>query len=129
MAATLAVILLGFAPAVTISARPAAHELPDVKVEGKPKFISNGPGQKPFDVTRHTIPLSEIERSVPKDAIPALVLSRFLKASEVGKLLNAKDRVLGVYVNGEAKAYPIRILNWHELVNDDVGGQPVLVSW
>ncbi len=125
---TLAVIL--FVPAaVTISANSAGQEAREVKVERKPKYISNGAGQKPFEVTRHTVPLSEIERSVPKNSIPALVHPRFVAAAEIGKLLDEKDRVLGVYFNGEAKAYPIRILNWHELVNDEVGGQPVLVSW
>jgi uncharacterized protein DUF3179 len=125
---TLAVIL--FAPAfVTDSADAAGQGTGEVKVERKPKYISNGAGQKPFDVTRHTVPLSEIERSVPKNSIPALVHPRFVAAGEIGKLVDEKDRVLGVYLNGEAKAYPIRILNWHELVNDEVGGQPVLVSW
>lgn len=100
-----------------------------VKVERKTKLISNGQGQKPFDVTRHSIPLSEIERSVPKDAIPALVHPRFLTAQEVGKRLKDSDQVLGVFLNGEARAYPVPILNSHELVNDEVGGQPILVTW
>jgi uncharacterized protein DUF3179 len=125
---TLSVLLFALA-AVTISAVAAGQEAREVKVERKPKYISNGAGQKPFDVTRHTVPLAEIERSVPKNSIPALVHPRFVAAGEIGKLLDVKDRVLGVYLNGEAKAYPIRILNWHELVNDEVGGRPILVSW
>jgi hypothetical protein len=43
--------------------------------------------------------------------------------------LKPSERVLGVALNGEAKAYPLRILNWHELVNDSVGERPVLVTW
>ncbi len=39
------------------------------------------------------------------------------------------ERVLGVVVNGIAKAYPTRILSWHELVNDRFGDSAVLVSW
>lgn len=129
LAGTLAVILLGLASTSTVLAGEPRHERGEVKVERKAKFISNGPGQKPFNVTRHTVPVSEIQRSVPKDAIPALVEPQFVRSSEIGNLLAPKDRVLGVYLNGEAKAYPIRILNWHELVNDEVGGQPILVSW
>jgi hypothetical protein len=112
-----------------ISASVAGQVPREVKIEGKPKYISNGAGQKPFEVTRHTLPLYEIERSVPKNSIPALVHPKFVSASQAGNLLDVKDRVLGVYLKGEAKAYPIRILNWHELVNDEVGGQSVLVSW
>lgn len=122
-------ILLGLAIATPNSAAGTDEELGEVKVERKPKFVPNGPGQRPFDVTRHTVPISEIQRSVPKDSIPALVHPRFVGPGEVRKLLGGKDRVLGVHLNGEAKAYPIRILNWHELVNDEVGGRPILVSW
>lgn len=111
------------------SAGTAGNEPGEVKVERRPKSISNGRGQRPFNVTRHTVRLSEIQRSIPKDAIPALVQPVFTTASGAGKLLAPKDRVLGVYLNGEPKAYPIRILNWHELVNDEAGGQPILVSW
>jgi uncharacterized protein DUF3179 len=124
-----AVILFALAAAVARSMNAAGQETRELKVERKPKYLSSGTGQKPFDVTLHTIPLSEIQQSIPKDAIPALVHPRFVTAGEVGKLLKAKDRVLGVYLNGEAKAYPIRILNWHELVNDQVEGQAILVSW
>ncbi len=126
---TFALILFALSGVVTVSVSAGDQTPREVKVERKPKYISNGPGQKPFDVTRHTVPLSEIERSVPKNAIPALVNPRFIAPGEVGKLLEAKDRVLGVFLNGEAKAYPVRILNWHELANDEVGGHPVLVSW
>ncbi|MCP5113198.1 MAG: DUF3179 domain-containing protein, partial [bacterium] len=40
-----------------------------------------------------------------------------------------KERVIGLVVNGEARAYPIAVLNWHELVNDSLGGVPLLVSY
>jgi Protein of unknown function (DUF3179) len=126
---TLAVVLLGLTPGITISAGGTKLSQGQVKVERKPKFISTGHEQRPFDVTRHIVRLSAIQRSVPRDAIPALIHPAFITAREVGKLLDAKDRVLGVYMNGVAKAYPIRILNWHELMNDEVGGHPILVSW
>ena len=64
----------------------------------------------------------------PKDGIPAIMAPRFLDAGEAG-FLNSADKVLGLVVDGRARAYPIRILSWHELVNDTVGEIPVLVSW
>jgi uncharacterized protein DUF3179 len=90
---------------------------------------SAGPGKQPFDVTRHTVPLSEIMFSVPRDTIPALLAPRFITVAEARRELKDSDRVLGVFLKGEAKTYPVQILNWHELVNDVVGGQPILVSW
>jgi len=75
-----------------------------------------------FDYTQHSIPISEIYAGGPgKDGIPALYDPEFISGDEV-KYLKSSDQILGLIVNGEAKAYPIRILNWHELVNDSIGG-------
>ena len=101
-----------------------------VITESKPRLLPAGPGRKPFDVTRHTITLSEItDGGPPRDGIPALDNPKFIFAQNVGRLLKDSQRVLGVFLNGEAKAYPVRILNWHELVNDTAGGRAILVSW
>ncbi len=99
-------------------------------VEKKERYIPAGPGQKPFDVTRHVIRLDEVQAGGPtKNGIPALDHPAFISASEAERNLKAEDTILGVEFGGVAKAYPVRILNWHEVVNDDVGEQPVLISW
>ena len=83
-----------------------------------------------FDVTRHNIPLGEIRGGgPPKDGIPSLTNPQFVSAKEAGKFLLSWDRVLGVEHNGVAKAYPIKILNWHEVVNDSIADKPIAVSW
>lgn len=87
------------------------------------------PFQLGFDVSRHNIPLEEIhEGGPPKDGIPAIFNPQFVSAGEAN-YLEPKDRVVGLEVNGEAKAYPIKILNWHELVNDLVGGKAVFMTY
>jgi len=43
--------------------------------------------------------------------------------------LRPNDRVLGVESNGVERAYPIRILNYHEIVNDTLGGQPIVITY
>lgn len=84
----------------------------------------------PYDVTRHSVPLNEISGGgPPKDGIPALNMPKFVPAGLANKFLSDKDRVLGVSIAGVAKAYPIRILNWHEIVNDNVNGHPITVTW
>ncbi len=60
----------------------------------------------------------------PKDGIPAIDHPHFIQASAANYLKHG-DRVLGLYFNNIAKAYPLRILNWHEIVNDD----DILVSY
>ncbi len=62
------------------------------------------------------------------DGIPALVDPKMVPVSEM-KLLSADDRVMVVAVEGETFAYPRKILDYHELVNDRVGSTPFLVSW
>jgi len=82
-----------------------------------------------FDYSRHSIPLDEIRAGgPPKDGIPALYDPGFIPAGKAD-YLRASDRVLGLAIGGEAKAYPVRILNWHELVNDRMGGKSVLVTY
>ena len=45
------------------------------------------------------------------------------------KHLDPNERIIGLVINGEARAYPITILSSHEIVNDTVGGEPVAVTW
>ncbi len=83
-----------------------------------------------FDVTRHNIPLDQIRGGgPPKDGIPSLTTPQFVSAQQGDKFLMSWDRVLGVEYNGVVKAYPIKILNWHEVVNDSIGDKPIAVSW
>lgn len=82
-----------------------------------------------WDYTRSNIDTDQIQSGgPPRDGIPALFEPNVLPAKMVDFLEN-DDRVLGVYHNGIARAYPTRILSYHELVNDDFGGDPLLVSW
>jgi hypothetical protein len=74
-------------------------------------------------------PLDAIRSGGPaKDAIPALTNPPFAGPGAVSYLSDS-DLVLGVVINGEAKAYPHNIGWWHEIVNDRVGGKPVSVTF
>ena len=82
-----------------------------------------------FQVEPHAIPLEEIlSGGPPKDGIPALLDPKFLSANEVD-FLSSQDRVLGIQGTQQAKAYPITILNWHEIVNDTLDGTPVVITY
>ena len=65
---------------------------------------------------------------MPPDAIPALEDPTFEPAADV-EWLEAVEPVLALDINGDARAYPLRIMTWHELVNGTVGGVPVTVSY
>lgn len=82
-----------------------------------------------FDLSESSIPRSQIlSGGPPKDGIPALSDPEVLAADRAAYLAPT-DRVIGVVLRGEARAYPVRILNWHEVVNDRIGGRPVAVSY
>lgn len=82
-----------------------------------------------WDYTHSNIDTTEIiSGGPPKDGIPALFDPKTVSAEMAG-FLEDDDQVMGVLHNGIARAYPTRILSWHELVNDDFGGDPLLVSW
>ena len=65
---------------------------------------------------------------VPVEGIPSLDRPAHVPAAEAGYLTGA-ERVYGVSLGGETRAYPLRIVDWHEIVNDVVGGEPVTLSY
>ncbi|WP_353254173.1 DUF3179 domain-containing protein [Salinisphaera sp. PC39] len=64
-----------------------------------------------------------------KDGIPSIDDPNFVPAAQADEWLAAGSRIIGVYRNGEAKAYPQSILVWHEIVNDTVGGDRLSVTY
>ena len=82
-----------------------------------------------FELDDAAVPAEKIMAGgPPRDGIPALSSPKMLSADEARYLRDA-DRVLGVAVNGEARAYPTRILVWHEIVNDRIGNEPIAVTF
>lgn len=81
------------------------------------------------DGVKHSIPLNEILSGGPgKDGIPSIDKPSFISANE-SSFLNDTDPGVGLVVKGEARFYPYRILVWHEIVNDAIQGEPVLVTY
>lgn len=81
------------------------------------------------DFSKTSIDFSEIlSGGPPKDGIPSIDNPKFVAQSEV-KDLAATEPVIGLMIGGEAKAYPLQILIWHEIVNDEIGGVPVAVTY
>ena len=65
---------------------------------------------------------------VLKDGIPALTNPKLL-TREQATYMEPENLVFGVNINGDARAYPLRILDWHEMFNDVVGGVPVSLAY
>ncbi len=79
---------------------------------------------------KHTVPLQEIRSGGPsKDGIPPVDRPRFIASGEAARWLDAQEPVIVFERKGDARAYPLQILMFHEIVNDTVGGVPVAVTF
>ena len=81
------------------------------------------------DFETRSIELSEIDDDGnTRDSIPPVAAPVYVdadKATDIGSL----EPVLSIGINGDFRAYPLRILLWHEIVNEEIGGVPVLISY
>jgi hypothetical protein len=91
-----------------------------------------------FDLSGGLVPLDRLAAAgFPKNGLPTLDAPAVMPAAEVaafneihrGKYLVPDDLVIGVEIAGETRAYPVRVLNWHEVVNDTLGGVPIAVTY
>ncbi len=82
-----------------------------------------------FDLSAALISPEEVHLGgPPRDGIPAIDHPLFVTADKAASL-DGQAPVLGLELIGEARAYPVAIMNWHEIVNDQVGDHPVSVTF
>jgi len=114
-----------FAAMIILFPSPVSEQLP---LSETPQEIDPN-GIMVTDGLKHIVPLDKIKGGgPPKDGIPSIDDPRFATLSG-SSFMKHSDIVIGLEINGEAKAYPLSILVWHEIVNDNVGGTPVAVTY
>ena len=87
-------------------------------------------GEFKTDFSLHSVSYQDIlSGGPPKDGIPSIDDPKFVSVGEAGEWLQNVEPVIYVEINGDARAYPIQVLMWHEIVNDEVGGEPVSVTF
>ena len=108
----------------TLSAAPTATLLTLTLLAATALAQTNG-----FDLRNALVPVDEIHAGGPvRDGVPSIDEPKFVAARDAD-FLRGGDDVLGIVRNGVARAYPIRIMNWHEIVNDDIGGERIAVTY
>ncbi len=124
-AGTVAVLLVGTTLALVLGAAGAS----DVARPDQPA-VNESDFQVTADGTRYTTHPSQLRQGCPggMDCIPSIDDPTYQSADAAGWLAD-EDLVIGIEIDGEARAYPLRILNVHEIVNDEVGGRPVTVTY
>ena len=82
------------------------------------------------DFSKHSVPYTEILSGGPgRDGIPPIDKPKFADVADPPEYMKGDEPVVSLEINGEARAYPLAILIWHEIVNDEVGGVPVTVTY
>lgn len=79
---------------------------------------------------RYLVPPDKIVSGGPaKDGIPSIDHPKFISVEEADKWLADDESVLAISCNGVDRVYPLQILVWHEIVNDMIGGNPIVITY
>ncbi len=119
------------ATALPVSAEDIVQTVTDAQAdEAKTRYQRLLRAEWDTDFTRTTISFDEIMTGgPPKDGIPSIDDPRFESIADADLWLDDLEPVQVVDLNGDVRAYPVQVMVWHELVNDTVGGEPVVVTF
>lgn len=125
LAAAFALLVLGWRLAMVARHGEDPYAAPMTSIE-----------QYGFDLSNLRVERQQLVPAAPRDFLKALDDPAVVPASEIPaineehrKYLLASDRVIGVTIGGQARAYPLRVLNWHEVINDTLAGAPIAVTY
>ena len=138
-----AVAAFGLAAAVALPAITTSPHTASAQEEASGEFVPERPGQiedpgSPrfatggwsTDFSISSVPFDEIFSGGPgKDGIPAIDKPEFVDTAAADEWLGDREAVILVEVDGDARAYPVQIFMFHEIVNDTIGGEPVSVTY
>jgi len=115
-----AVGMIALAAFSTLSADPSAANPERWRAEGWTNT----------DFSKSHIEWNEIQSGgPPRDGIPSIDNPKFSGVDEVAETLSNREPVIGLNVDGDARAYPLSVMIWHEIVNDNVGGKPLAITY
>jgi len=132
---TVAIILL--ATFVALPSTATEDDSQDASISERRPGQIDDPGQPTFDTTPwatdfrvSAVPFDEIfSGGVRKDGIPAVDAPVFASIASAQEWLAGHSPVIALRIEGQARAYPLAILTWHEIVNDVLAGVPVAVTF
>ena len=119
------------ATAPPVSRETVVQTVPDAQAEeARTRYQRLLRAEWDTDFTRTTISFDEIMTGgPPKDGIPSIDDPQFESIADADLWLDDLEPVQVVDLNGDVRAYPVQVMVWHELVNDTVGGEPVVITF
>lgn len=126
-----AATVLPAATALPLSRETVVQTVPDAEAEAaRTRYQRLLRAEWDTDFTRTTISFDEIMTGgPPKDGIPSIDDPQFESIADADRWLDDLEPVQVVDINGDVRAYPVQVMVWHELVNDTVGGEPVVITF
>ena len=116
-------------PAVSVPGEVIVEQAVESEVEDTPSGLTAARGGDVDGLPEPLVPLTELRSGgPPPDGIPPIDDPKFIPVAGVD-FLAENEPVMAVDVGGDARAYPVQILIWHEIVNDTVGGVPLAVTY
>ena len=114
--------------------KPTATSSPEQEVLCEDPFENTTPGFPTSgwetNFCKHSVPYDEIfSGGPPRDGIPPIDNPRFETIASADEWIEDQEPVILLDHQGETRAYPLQILTWHEIVNDEIGGDPVAVTF
>ncbi len=95
---------------------PAPEEVYDIKTDASgTRYIVN--------------PAKIIRGGPPKDGIPSIDNPKFVPVAEADQWIQDDELVITIIHNGIKRVYPLQIMVWHEIVNEMIGGDPLLITY
>ena len=127
----LLVALLTLGLAVACSSRSEAQESGDCTDPfADAERVAFDPDPWATNFCEHSVPYAEIQSGGPgKDGIPPIDRPRFEEVAAADAWLESEEPVIAVEIRDQARAYPLQILVWHEIVNDRLAGEPIAVTF
>ncbi len=100
-----------------------------IEKDGK-KFLWGGEKEdQHFDITDYDLKDDQFHYGIGREKFPALLAPEFISITEADKVFNDNDRFLILQMDGITKAYSIKDLTKHEIVNDEVNGKPIMAAY
>jgi hypothetical protein len=114
----------------TIPEASSDAEVTILTEDDRPQRLINVTSSWNTNWNKHTIDYNELlSGGPPRDGIPSIDQPTFVSYAEAGEWLADNEPVIALELNGDAHAYPLQILMWHEIVNDTVGDVPVIATF
>lgn len=98
--------------------------------DDRPEQLRRVTGSWNTNWNKHTIDYDEIlSGGPPRDGIPSIDEPKFISPDEAAPWLADNEPVIALEIGGDARAYPLQIVTWHEIVNDTIGDVPLIVTF